>query len=540
MFHLPATDTLFHNLAAFGVALFALFLVAQVVTSIFLGIAARLLRLSIFAKVPEESRNAFRRRIRRASLTLMALFGLAMLVGAVAASSMGIQLDAIARARLANVRREDLWAMALVGLKAFGIAVGAFVADLISRAIIDLFAKALEASRRLEKRREPLGEVLKRLRVALRTVWLCGAAVLIAETLGLSEGVRRVIVVAAYMLVAFYASRLAVAAAHLAIDVAFDTSAKLNRLESPLRYLGNLVHLAGLTKRATEYFIYVGAATWVADQLTPGTWASRAGHVGIRLIAIFYASRVVVEVFQVLVSEIFLGHSDDQTEAEVQQRRTLVPVAAGILRYGVYFAAMMMAIEEAGIDTTPLLAGAGIFGVVVGLGAQAFVGDIVGGFFILFEGLFLVGDLIEVAGVRGRVEEVGVRMTKVRDDAGVLHAIPNGEVRKVSSHSKGYVQAVLDVRVPYAEDNARVRKLLEEVAEAVIADERGAEGPPELKVQELTEASVVVRVAVRVAPGRSEDATDKLRLLALEKLRAAGIPAPPPAQRVIVTERSAG
>ena len=94
------------------------------------------------------------------------------------------------------------------------------------------------------------------------------------------------------------------------------------------------------------------------------------------------------------------------------------------------------------------------------------MGDIVGGFFILFEGLFLVGGLVEVASVRGRVEEVGVRMTKVRDDARVLHAIPNGVVRKVSSHSKGYVHASLDVRGPYDEDNARGRALLNQVGEA--------------------------------------------------------------------------
>jgi small conductance mechanosensitive channel len=221
----------------------------------------------------------------------------------------------------------------------------------------------------------------------------------------------------------------------------------------------------------------------------------------------------------------------------MQQRQTLVPVAVSLLRYGVYFTAVVMGVQEAGIDTTPLLAGAGIFGVVLGLGAQAFVGDIVGGFFILFESLFLVGDLVEVAGIRGRVEEIGVRITKIRDDAGVLHAIPNGEVRKISSHSKGYVFAVVDVRVPYGEDIAKVRSLLGEAGEAVIAGERGASGPPETKVQELSETSVVVRVSVRVAPGRNEDASDDLRQRALDKLVAAGVAAPSARRVVVISQK---
>ena len=111
---------------------------------------------------------------------------------------------------------------------------------------------------------------------------------------------------------------------------------------------------------------------------------------------------MLVEVCVLAMNEIFLERSK-QDEAAYQQRQTLVPVAAGVLRYGIYFSAVVMALREAGIDPTPILAGAGVVGVAVGLGAQAFVGDIVAGFFILFENLFLVGDFIAVGDIKGKV-----------------------------------------------------------------------------------------------------------------------------------------
>jgi small conductance mechanosensitive channel len=211
-------------------------------------------------------------------------------------------------------------------------------------------------------------------------------------------------------------------------------------------------------------------------------------------------------------------------------------VAVGILRYGIYFSALIMVLREMDIDTTPLLAGAGVLGVAVGLGAQAFVGDIVAGFFILFENLLLVGDLVEVSGVRGKVEEIGVRITKIRDDAGVLHAIPNGEVRKVSSHSKAYVNAVVDLYVPYEEDPRRVRATLTEVAEEVLQAETGAREGVEVKVQELSEGSVLFRVSAKVSPGKDEDIGDVLRARLLEALRDAGIGAPRPRRAVLVDD----
>jgi small-conductance mechanosensitive channel len=532
---LPALDLILQNLIALIIVVIVLMLLSQLVTATILGVSGRFLRSSLFKELTPGDRDAFRKHVRRSTLGVVALLSAAALIGAVAATFFKIRSIDLVKSAAGRLSLADAAPFTVRIAQAIGIVLGALVVDTVARAAAALLGRALERLKWFVARKDPLSEALDRLRAALRYAVLCGAAVLIADLLELPPGVRRAVVLISYVLVTFYTSRVIVSAAHLAVDLVFDMSGRLSKLESPLKYLGSLTHLTGITKRAIEYFVYVGAATWVADELTPDTWPARAGRVGIRIIAIFYASRVVVELCVLFVNELFLARDEGKTEVELQQRRTLVPVAVGFLRYGIYFSAVVMVLREASIDPTPLLAGAGVIGVAIGLGAQAFVGDIVAGFFILFENLILVGDLVEVGGVKGKVEEIGVRITRIRDDSGVLHAIPNGEVRKVSSHSKAYVNAVVDVYVPYEEDMRRVRDLLAKVTEAALQEEPGA-GPQEVKVQELAEGSVLFRVSARVPPGRDEDVSDVLRARLLDALRDAGVGAPRARRAVLIDD----
>jgi small conductance mechanosensitive channel len=174
----------------------------------------------------------------------------------------------------------------------------------------------------------------------------------------------------------------------------------------------------------------------------------------------------------------------------------------------------------------------------VGLGAQAFVGDITAGFFILFENLFLVGDLIEAGGEKGRVEAIGLRVTKIRDDFGVLHSIPNGEMRKVANHSREYVNATVDISVPHEEDLQRVADLLLSASQGV--RDVGILSEAEVKVQEVRESGVVLRTMVRVRPGMDDEIGDRLRKQLLEALRTAGVGAPRSQRVVWMRERKDG
>lgn len=527
-------DLLLHNLVALCIAIVALLLLSELVVRLIHRGYAFVLRSPTLEHVTADERRSFRRRVRRRALVWVALVGVVLVGGAAFAVVRGIRaLDVAKRALVGLVGDEPALAKMRL-LTALGIAVGALFVDALARGLADGLGKAVARSDWLAKRREPVAEVTIRLRKALRVIVLGAAAVLLAEKLALAPGTQRAVLLASYTLGAFYVSRLATGIGYLLLDVIFDNSTRLAHLESPLRYLGNLSHLLGITKRVVDYCVYITAATWVADALTPDTWLSQAGRVGLRIIAIVYASRVLVEICVLLINDLFLGKVAEENPQTLQQRKTLVPVAMGFVRYAIYFSALVLGLREASIDPTPLLAGAGVIGVAIGFGAQTFVGDIVAGFFILFENLLLVGDLVEIGGIQGRVEEIGVRITKIRDEIGVLHSIPNGEVRKVANHSRSYVNAVVDVHVPYEEDVQRVRELLAMVAEKEVELQTGAPGQVEVGVEELNEGSIVLRISARVPPGKNKEVNDALRGRVVEELCKAQVSAPRPRRAVLI------
>jgi len=161
---------------------------------------------------------------------------------------------------------------------------------------------------------------------------------------------------------------------------------------------------------------------------------------------------------------------------------------------------MMLHVFE--IDTTPILAGAGVVGLAVGLGAQNLVADVVAGFFILFENQFLVGDMVQIGDAVGRVEMMSIRHTQIRDESGKLYIIPNGQIKTVINFSKGYVNAVVDIKVP---TSANLEEVMREMSEAGRRlRERRAEVMDDTIIKglvELTPADMTIRAVTKVQPG---------------------------------------
>lgn len=517
-------ELLLQNSRYVGASLALLLLAAPIALSLFLRLAGLLMSSKSLA-IAEPAQAAFRRRVWRWAIVFMFIGTLLHGAGLLLATQRQVKLDELMRSSLAQLRTRDWLALGVVLVKLLVVVLLAMGSSRLLRTILHYGRERLLNSQVFSSRGEEIAKLLEQLRLLLSTAILFGTAFVCARLLDLPEAVQRLLWIVTYLGTAFYFGRFAVGAAHLAIDVLFDLSQVLSRLESPLRYLGRFRHLSKLSKRATDYFILVGLATWTLGQISPGTWTVQTGRLALRIIAIFYLSRVLIEVCALFLNEFFLTRNE-QNPAEFQQRQTLVPVAASLLRYGIYFTAVVMSLREAGIDPTPLLAGAGVAGVAVGLGAQQFVGDIVAGFFVLFESLFLVGDFVEVAGVKGNIEEIGVRVTKIRDEAGVLHAVPNGEVRKVSSHSKGYVNAVVDIPVPYGENVHRVFALIQEKMKEVRASQPGIIEPTEIGIDDLRDSGMLLRTVTMCAPGQAKDLTDVIRLACLDALVAAKISAP--------------
>jgi small-conductance mechanosensitive channel len=216
------------------------------------------------------------------------------------------------------------------------------------------------------------------------------------------------------------------------------------------RYWERLARLIPLGERCFDMAVYIGAAALCVRELQFINAIANSGERLVMCIGIFFGTRVVVELLHVLLNELFGLYFEDNRVS--QQARTLVPLLQSVCQYSTYFGGGIWMLKVMGFPTEPILAGAGIIGLAVGLGAQSLVTDVVSGLFILFENQFLVGDYIEIGKAQGIVEAVAVRHTQVRDDQGKLHIVPNGQIKEVVNYSKGFLYATVEVKVPAGAD----------------------------------------------------------------------------------------
>lgn len=193
-------------------------------------------------------------------------------------------------------------------------------------------------------------------------------------------------------------------------------------------------------------------------------WAISSGiRVAIIIVGAFIAFRILR--FLIRKSEQKFARRD-KLDIEARKRaETLSRILENTLRVVVSIAALLMILEEIGIDIGPLLAGAGIIGLAVGFGAQSLVKDVLSGFFILMENQMNVGDVVRVAGEAGLVEAIKLRTTILRDLEGKVHVVPNGEISVLTNFTKEWSRALLDIGVAYKEDVDHVIGVLREVAE---------------------------------------------------------------------------
>ncbi len=163
-----------------------------------------------------------------------------------------------------------------------------------------------------------------------------------------------------------------------------------------------------------------------------------------------------------------------------------------------------MILSEVGIDMKPLLAAAGLGGLAIGFGAQSLVKDIITGFFILLENQIRVGDVVEIAGVGGLVEEVKLRTITLRDLEGNVHIVPNGAVDKVKNYTHLYSYYLFNIGVSYREDTDEVAAVLKEVGADLQADPEF--GPDILEplemlgVDQFADSAVIIKCRIKTEP----------------------------------------
>jgi len=225
-------------------------------------------------------------------------------------------------------------------------------------------------------------------------------------------------------------------------------------------------------------------------------------------------------------------------EAKSKRARTLSITINGAMKAFVLVVAGSMIIESVGIKIGPILASVGFIGLAFGFGAQSLVKDIVTGFFLLVENQFGVGDVITVAGVSGQVEDINLRVTRLRDSKGIVHHIPNGQITVVSNMTKDWSRALLDIPVNLETDIERATGAIRAVCDQMKADTAFAplllEDFEVLGIETLDQNAATLRVMVKTMPLRQWEVARELRQRIKETFDKEGIAMAVRPQQVIV------
>ena len=200
------------------------------------------------------------------------------------------------------------------------------------------------------------------------------------------------------------------------------------------------------------------------------------------------------------------------------------------------FAAAFMVLSELEIEIAPILAGVGVAGLAIGFGAQSLVKDLLAGLFIIMENQYRVGDVVKIADVAGLVEDINLRRTVLRDLDGIVHVVPNGEIRVASNFTKEWSRVNLNVSVAYGEDLDRVIPVINRVGKELAEDPEWAplilKPPQVLRVDNLGESGVDIKILGDTKPIRQWDVMGELRKRLKKAFDEEGIEIPWPHTKV--------
>ncbi|PYM25980.1 MAG: hypothetical protein DMD78_05160 [Candidatus Rokuibacteriota bacterium] len=243
---------------------------------------------------------------------------------------------------------------------------------------------------------------------------------------------------------------------------------------------------------------------WTMLEAATAHLIARLAAVAITGAVLLFAYRLVVGVIARLLR--------DRPGHEAARLRTFASLLTSLTRWVVGFVAVAIVLRELGVDVLPVLISAGVLGLAIGFGAQALIRDVITGFFLLFEGLIHVGDVVQVGSSTGTVESIGLRIMTLRLDDGALRVIPNGQLTEFTTYGAGGVRATVDVPVSRDVPLDRAIELLRQVGEAWARESGAALDAPQVPgIIGFSGSDVVLRLTVRVPPERRLAAEAELR-----------------------------
>lgn len=226
---------------------------------------------------------------------------------------------------------------------------------------------------------------------------------------------------------------------------------------------------------------------------------------GLELLLIVILAMVVLRILGIVIKRTFRAIADRDEDAEAEKRlatlQGVIRVTVGIVVVAV---AVMMILQNLGVEIGAVLAAAGVVGIAVGFGSQQLVQDVISGFFLLIENQIRVGDVVQIAGKAGLVEKINLRMTVLRDLSGNVHFVRNGHIDTVTNMTKGFSFYVFDIGVAYRENTDEVIEVMKQVGQELREDDEFKSDILEdlevMGVDKFADSAVVIKARFKTRP----------------------------------------
>ena len=253
------------------------------------------------------------------------------------------------------------------------------------------------------------------------------------------------------------------------------------------------------------------------------------------LIVLSLTQRLLTPLLRVAVRE----HMDKEPEVEIRKRvETLSHVLYTTIYVAVAVLVVVTILPEFGVNAAPLIAGLGLVGLAVGFGSQNLVKDVINGMFILVENQYGEGDVVNIAGKSGFVEDINLRRTVLRDQDGAVHFIPHSQITTATNMTKGFSRINLSVHVPFDADIDHVFEVIDSVGRELADDPafgpKVTTPPKALRVEDMKGGIIEVKVVGETEPMEQWEVMGELRRRLKRAFDAAGIPAGSVAPTVIL------
>ncbi|WP_312875720.1 mechanosensitive ion channel family protein [Paenibacillus planticolens] len=262
----------------------------------------------------------------------------------------------------------------------------------------------------------------------------------------------------------------------------------------------------------TNYF--ADLTKWISEHLTKPEMLASIFWIVVKIILIYIVSRVCIKIADKTIAHMMTARDKSPLKFDRRRTNTIGSLIHNLIAYTVNLICIMLILGQVGLNLGPLLAGAGVLGLAIGFGAQSLVKDVITGFFIIFEDQFGVGDVIQIDSFKGTVEEIGIRVTRIKSWTGEVHIIPNGNIKQVTNFSTYNSLAVVDVTIPHHLNIDDATQILKDTVKHVqeLTDDIVKE-PEVLGVQVVGTTDLKIRIIAECKPTRQFNVT---RLLNIE------------------------